>query len=91
MAESSNTTPWPMPSEREQEQAALAQAEVVEVLQRLIAEGFDWRCVITGAGVAIADQVSQRVGVAHVPIHFARMSALTMHLAGPSAPAAAAK
>jgi len=64
------------------EQAALAQADVLDVMKRLVRDGFDWRCVVAGASSAIADMVGSINGPATVPAHFARMAELTAGFGG---------
>lgn len=65
---------------QEVEQAAIAQGEFLEMMKRLVRDGFDWRCVLSGGGMAIAEMVSGIAGPAKVPAHFAQLAALTMPL-----------
>jgi hypothetical protein len=76
-------SPLHKPTQLESDQAALVQAEILELMHRLNREGINWRVVLTGAGVAIADVVLRNVGPGEVPVWFATMSAKTMHLAKP--------
>lgn len=69
-------------SQRDEEQAAVAQAEVLEAMKRLVRDGFDWRCVLAGAGAAMADMVGKIAGPEKVPAHFAQLSALTATFTG---------
>lgn len=72
---------YPNPTPQQEEQAAVAQADVLDVMTRLVRDGFDFRAVLAGASSATASMVNDLVGAAEVPRHFAVMSALTMHLA----------
>lgn len=63
------------------EQTAVAQAEFLELMKRLVRDGFDWTCVISGAGTAMAQMIGGIAGPAKVPAHFATLSALTADLA----------
>lgn len=60
------------------EQTAIAQGEFLEVIKRLVREGFDWRCVLSGGGMAIAEMVGGIAGPGKVSAHFAQLAALTM-------------
>ena len=62
------------------EQAAVVQADVLQVMKRLVGDGFDYRIVMAGTSCAIADLVSQVIGPAEVPRHFARLATLTAPL-----------
>jgi hypothetical protein len=78
-----DVNPLHAPTPHQIDQAAIVQTELLEVMSRLHREGIDWRVVLTGAGCAIADTVNRNVGAGEVPVWFARMSAMTMHMAGP--------
>lgn len=69
------------PTPEQWEQSGIVQAEILEAMQRLMTEGIDWRVVLTGTSTAIANLVMAKVGREQVPVHFARLSAQTMHLA----------
>ena len=66
---------------QEIEQTAVVQAELLELMKRLVSDGFDWRCVLCGGGMAIAEMVGSIAGPAKVPAHFAQLAALTTCLA----------
>jgi hypothetical protein len=69
-------------TELQWEQASIVQAEVLELMRRLIGDGFDYRIVMTGTSCAIADLVASMVGSQEVPLHFAKLAAMTYHMAG---------
>lgn len=60
--------------------AELAESEILELMNRLTGEGFDWRAVLTGAATATMGLLTAHMSQKQVPVHFARLSALTMHL-----------
>jgi hypothetical protein len=62
------------------EQAVISQAEALELMKRLVGDGFDWRCVLTGTGLAIAEMVGAIAGPAKVAEHFEKLAAMTSHL-----------
>ena len=68
------------PTRSQIDQAAIVHHEIVDAIERLVKEGFDYRIILTGAGSAIADTIMRTVGPARVPEWFALQSALTMHL-----------
>lgn len=72
------------PTANQWEQSGLVQAEILEAIDRLMQEGIDWRIVLTGTSTALANLVMAKAGPDQVPVHFARLSAQTMHLAGPA-------
>ena len=69
------------PTANQWEQSGLVQAEMLEVIDRLMKEGIDWRIVLTGTSTALANLLMAKAGPEQVPVHFARLSAQTMHLA----------
>ena len=69
------------PTQAQIDHAAIVQMEVLELLDRLVREGVDWRVAMTGTGCAIADMLNRNVGPAEVPKWFATMSAQTLHMA----------
>lgn len=76
----SSTIPPAELTEQQWEQAAVVQAEVLEVMKRLVGDGFDYRIVMTGTSCAVADLVGNTIGWEEVPMHFAKLSAMTYHL-----------
>jgi hypothetical protein len=64
----------------EWEQAAIVQADVLELMKHLVREGIDYRIVAAGTSSAIADMIGLINGWAAVPQHFALMAMLTHHL-----------
>lgn len=67
------------------EQGAVVQGEVLELLKRLVRDGFDYRIVSVGTSTALASMIGNICGPEQVPVHFARLAAHTMHLAQPPA------
>ena len=63
------------------DQAALAQHDFEELIDRLIRDGFDYRSILTGAAIAITNSISVSAGPHLVAQWFAQNAALTMHLA----------
>ena len=70
------------PTQAQIDHAVIVQTEVLELLDRLVREGVDWRIAMTGTGCAIADILNRNVGPAEVPKWFATTAAQTMHMAG---------
>lgn len=72
---------YPNPTPNQWEQSGLVQAEMLETMDRLMTEGIDWRIVLTGTSTALANLLMAKAGPDQVSVHFARLSAQTMHLA----------
>lgn len=70
------------PTDEQWEQSGLVQVEILEVIERLMREGIDWRIVLTGATSALANVVMAKAGPAEVCPFFARTAAQTLHLSG---------
>jgi hypothetical protein len=51
------------PSSQQQYQSGLAQAELLEAMDRLKHEGFDWRVILSGAFGATAHLVAAHAGI----------------------------
>lgn len=71
----------PLPTADQVEQAAVAEAEILELMKRQIGEGMDWRIVASATSRALADLVGSIAGPGEVPAHFSRMAQLTAPLA----------
>lgn len=71
------------PTPNQINQAAIAHEEFGALIDRLIKEGFDYRSLLSGASVALAQSIMVSAGPAKVPEWFAMQSALTMYLASP--------
>ena len=69
------------PTAVQAEQCCIVQNELLETINRLIAEGIDYRVVLAGAGAAVAATVYHHLNGEAVSIWFAQQSALTMHFA----------
>lgn len=69
------------PNRDQIDQAAIAHEEFGSLIDRLIKEGFDYRSLLSGASVALAQSIMVSAGPAKVPEWFAMQSALTMHMA----------
>ncbi len=68
------------PTVEQAEHCNLAQHEVIELINRLVAEGMDRRVVMAGVAAATAAAVMNFYGPNEVSIWFAKQSAMTMHL-----------
>jgi hypothetical protein len=77
MFESGTLTP------EQYEQSTMVQGEVLALMKGLVREGVDYRIVSVGVSTALADMISSICGAGAVPVHFARLSAYTMHLGPP--------
>jgi hypothetical protein len=82
----SSTIPPADLSEEQWEQMALVQAEVLQVIEGLVAERFASPIVAMGASGAVGDLVGRLHGRDEVPVHFAKMAALTYHAWRPRPP-----
>lgn len=69
------------PTKAQTDQAAVAQHDFEELIDRLIRDGFDYRSILTGAAIAITNSIAVSAGQHLVPTWFAQNAALTMHLA----------
>ncbi len=67
------------PSVEQAEQCAIVQQEVVELVNRLSAEGFDRRIIMAGMAAATAASVMSFYGPSEISKWFARQAVMTMH------------
>lgn len=58
------------PTRQEQDQIALVQSELFEVMERLMAENFTREALLTGIAAAAADTAASFIGAANVPAWF---------------------
>lgn len=68
------------PPEEQANQCAIVQQELVEAVNRLLAEGMDIRAVTAGIGASAAATINTLYGPAEVPNWFAKQAALAMGL-----------
>lgn len=68
------------PTPEQAEHAGLVQGELIEMFNRLRAEGIDPSVIIAGIAAGTAAVVMHNHGPATVPRWFAKQAAITMHM-----------